>query len=166
MHIKPFGWAVIGTGRIANTVMSEVTKTGRHKVVAVYSRTISKAQSFADKFNAKCFDNLKSALTCDGVEGVYIATPHSVHFTYIMKCIDLGIPILCEKSFTVNATQAIHALKYAEGKKSVFMRGDVDKIQSCSPSNMRVGAKWRNRSNKITFSKLFFACKYHETFYV
>lgn len=39
-----FKWGVIGTGNIANTVCREIVAGGRHKVAAVYSRTLSKAQ--------------------------------------------------------------------------------------------------------------------------
>ena len=48
-----FKWGVIGTGNIANTVCREIIAGGRHKVAAVYSRTLSKAQKFAEKFGAK-----------------------------------------------------------------------------------------------------------------
>lgn len=48
-----FKWGVIGTGNIANTVCREIVAGGRHIVAAVYSRTLSKAQKFAEKFGAK-----------------------------------------------------------------------------------------------------------------
>lgn len=118
--VTPFGWLVVGTGRIANTVMSEITKTGRHRVAAVFSRTLSKAQNFADKFGAEVFQDIDAALDCKAVDGVYIATPHSVHYQYLLKCIEHGVPVLSEKSFTVNAKQT-EAVFAAAAEKNVFV---------------------------------------------
>ncbi|MEG2541382.1 MAG: Gfo/Idh/MocA family oxidoreductase, partial [Clostridia bacterium] len=115
-----FGWAIIGTGRIANTVAKEITATGRHKIVAVASRTLAKAEKFATKFNAAVYNNNHDAVLADGVDAVYIATPHSAHYPLILECIKYGKPILCEKSFTVNAKQAKIALQEAE-KAGVYL---------------------------------------------
>jgi predicted dehydrogenase len=40
------------------------------------------------------------------VEIVYIATPHSHHFPNTMLALEADKHILCEKAFTVNASQA------------------------------------------------------------
>lgn len=118
-----FRWLVIGTGRIAGTVMREITKTGRHTVTAVFSRTKSKAQKFADRFGAAVEVDIDSALKRKDVDGVYIATPHSVHYPYLIKCIDAGIPVLCEKAFTVNREQAKAVLDRAEEKGVYVLEG-------------------------------------------
>jgi predicted dehydrogenase len=118
-----FGWCVVGTGRIANVVANEITASGRHKIVAVYSRTREKAEAFAQKFGAKCCGSLSEALQADGVEGVYIATPHSVHYQYILQCAAHKKAALCEKAFTVNALQAREAVRQAEAVKVYLAEG-------------------------------------------
>ncbi len=118
-----FRWLVIGTGRIATTVMREITKTGRHSVSAVFSRTKNKAQKFADRFGAEVEINIDSALKRKDIDGVYIATPHSVHYQYLIKCIDAGVPVLCEKAFTVNREQAKAVLDRAEEKDVYVLEG-------------------------------------------
>lgn len=122
-NANAFGWLVIGTGRIATTVMNEITRTGRHKVVAVFSRTQSKAQAFADKFGAAVCTDLHTALHYKGVRGVYIATPHSVHYKYLLACIEEGVPVLSEKSFTVNCAQAKRVFELAEAKNVYVSEG-------------------------------------------
>lgn len=102
---NPFNWAVIGSGRIADTVMQECVKSGRHKVVSVYSRTMSRAEEYARKFGATAYGSLAEAALAKGVEGVYIATPHSAHYGEILECIALGVPVLSEKAFTINSRQ-------------------------------------------------------------
>lgn len=110
---RPFGWAVIGTGAIANKVMKEITATGRHKVVSAYSRTYKRAEEFAERFNAKCAVSLEEAIRTEGVDGVYIATPHSAHYSEIMECIGNGVPVLSEKAFTINSRQTEEIMRYA-----------------------------------------------------
>jgi hypothetical protein len=45
-------------------------------------------------------------------DGVYIVTPHNVHFKYAKLALELGKPVFCEKAFTVTAeeTDALIAL--------------------------------------------------------
>ena len=52
-----------------------------------------------------------------GVELVYIATPHSHHYEHIKLCLNHGKHVLCEKSFTVNESQAREVLELAREKK-------------------------------------------------
>lgn len=120
---KPFGWLVVGTGRIAGTVMREITRTGRHTVTAAYSRTYSKAQNFTSRFGGTAYTSLADALADKSVDGVYIATPHSAHFRVMLECISAGIPVLCEKSFTVNSKQAERALNCAHEKGVYVLEG-------------------------------------------
>ncbi len=112
-----FNWAIIGTGSIANTVACEITKSGNHCIKAVYSRTLSRAETFAKKFGATAYDNLADCVLDESVQGVYIATPHSAHYPLLLKCIELKKPILCEKSFTVNTKQAQNVYETAQANQ-------------------------------------------------
>lgn len=111
-----FGWCVIGAGVIAAKVAKEIVASGRHNIVSVYSRTKEKAKKFATEYGAVCFDTLEKAVMQKGVDGVYIATPHSAHYGQMLECLKLGKPVLCEKTFTVNAAQAEQVFKLAKEK--------------------------------------------------
>ncbi|HIU82884.1 MAG TPA: Gfo/Idh/MocA family oxidoreductase [Candidatus Faecicola pullistercoris] len=115
-----FKWGVIGTGSIANTVFGQITGSGRHCAVAVYSRTLSKAEKFAKKFNAVCYDDIEKFFADERMDAVYIATPHSAHYRYLTECINHNVPVLTEKSFTVNARQA-EAVFQLSKEKGVFV---------------------------------------------
>lgn len=94
--MEKFRWAYIGSGNIANSTARNIIK-GNHCVSAVYSRNISKAQSFARKYKAKAFDNFNDMLDSKEYDAVYIATPHTAHVNYAVECMNRGIPVLCEK---------------------------------------------------------------------
>lgn len=109
-----FNWAFIGGGNIATKVAQEITRNGRHRIVSVYSRSRERAEDFARRFNSHCYDELESAIQNKDVDGVYIATPHSAHYSNMLKAAVCKKPLLCEKSFTVNYAQARHIIKLYE----------------------------------------------------
>lgn len=45
-----FGWAYIGCGGIAHTTAKELVQTEDNQIVAVWNRTKSKAEEFANEF--------------------------------------------------------------------------------------------------------------------
>lgn len=115
-----FKWGVIGTGSIAKTVCDSIVKSGRHKVVAAYSRTAQRAEKFAKRYGAKCYTDKEKFFADKNIDAVYIATPHSAHYLYLIDCVNHGVPALCEKSFTVNAVQAKAVFDLAR-EKNVFV---------------------------------------------
>lgn len=115
-----FKWGVIGTGNIAKTVCDSIVKSGRHKVVAAYSRTAQRAEKFAKRYGAKCYTDKEKFFADKNIDAVYIATPHSAHYLYLIDCINHGVPALCEKSFTVNAVQAKAVFDLAR-EKNIFV---------------------------------------------
>jgi len=114
--MKEFGWAVIGTGKIAEKVIGEAIKAGCGKVVAVWNRTKERAQEFTKKFGGCAFDTPEEAVLAKGVEGVYIATTHDKHGYFTKLCINLGVPVLCEKPFAVNLKEAEEVFNLARAK--------------------------------------------------
>lgn len=117
--MKKFRWGVIGAGMIAKVVCKEIVKSGRHEIVAVFSRTYKNAFALAEKYGAKCYKTLEEMLADKDVDAVYVATPHSVHYANMTACIDAGKPVLAEKAFTVNAEQAEKVFALAKQRKVV-----------------------------------------------
>ena len=112
---RSFGWCFIGTGRLAETVAGEILSNG-HRIVSVYSRTYERAAAFAARHGAEVYTTPEAAMTAAGVEGVYIVTPHSSHAEYAETAIRLGVPVFCEKPFTVRAEEAEDLFRLAAEK--------------------------------------------------
>lgn len=112
-----FGWCFIGSGKLANKVAKQIIKSGRHRIVSVYSRNKKSGGKFAEKFGAEFFTGAEAAITADNVDGVYVVTPHNSHFIYAKMAIEHNKPVLCEKAFTVNAAQAEELINLARSKK-------------------------------------------------
>lgn len=102
---------------MAKVACKAMEKSGRHEVASVYSRTFAHAKKLADRYGAVCHKTLEEALADKNADGVYIATPHSAHYTAVVVCIEAGKPVLVEKAFTVNAAQAERIFGLAKRKK-------------------------------------------------
>lgn len=111
-----FNWCFIGTGTLAGKVAKEITKSGRHSIVSVYSRRMEKCREFAMPYGALPCATAQEAITAPGVDAVYIVTPHNSHYEYVKLALKLGKPVLCEKPFTVEAKQAEELIWLAEEK--------------------------------------------------
>lgn len=119
--MKKYKIGFIGTGGIAIKMANTINGMENAECYAVGSRSLEKAQSFAHEHGfSKAYGSYEElADDCD-VDLIYIATPHSLHFDNAKMCILKGKPVLCEKSFTVNAKQAEELLALAK-EKGVFI---------------------------------------------
>ncbi|WP_141430764.1 Gfo/Idh/MocA family protein [Bacillus sp. 03113] len=112
-------WAILGPGNIAAEfaqALNEVNGT----IYAVGSRTIEKAQKFADRFHVeKAYDNYDEMLKDPAIDVVYISTPHSNHYEYIIQSLKNNKHVLCEKAITVNSHQLKKIVQLAEEKNLV-----------------------------------------------
>lgn len=102
---QKFRWCFIGTGSLAKIVATQLNKSGRHEIVSAYSRSYEKASAFAKKYGGKAYHTPQDAMLDDGVDGVYIVTPHNAHYRYAKMALELGKGCFVEKAFTVTAAE-------------------------------------------------------------
>ena len=107
-------WGIMGPGGIAHKFAKSLISIENAELTAIGSRNVDRAEEFAAKYGAKHFYGSYEELVQDKeVEIVYVATPHSAHFETAMLCLKAGKAVLCEKPFTINATQAQLLVKTA-----------------------------------------------------
>lgn len=118
---KPVKIGILGAGHIAATLAYTMRHMEEVECYGVASRSLEKAQEFAEKHGfLKAYGSYEEMLADKEVELIYIATPHSHHYTHMKQCIAAGKHVLCEKAFTVNAGQAEEVFDLAE-KKGVLV---------------------------------------------
>ena len=119
--IRKFNVGIMGTGNIAGVMADTVNKMKNVKLYGVASREKVKADVFAGKYGCKKAYGSYEELAMDKkVDLIYIASPHSEHFSNAKLCLEHGTPALCEKAFTANAVQAEELLKMSK-EKGVFL---------------------------------------------
>ncbi|CAA9579183.1 MAG: hypothetical protein AVDCRST_MAG88-3126 [uncultured Thermomicrobiales bacterium] len=101
-------WGILGTGRIAGTFARGLAASRSGRLVAVGSRTGEGAERFGEAFGVpRRHASYDALLADDGVEAVYIATPHPAHAEWAIKAAEAGKHVLCEKPLTLNHAEAM-----------------------------------------------------------
>ncbi|MHB8826295.1 MAG: Gfo/Idh/MocA family protein [Acidimicrobiales bacterium] len=114
-------WGVIGTGRIARTFASDLSFIDDGTIAAVGSRTLSVAQRFAAEFGVDAAHGSYEELVEDpGVEAVYVATPHPMHYANARLALEAGKPVLVEKAFTMTVDEAVDLVAIAR-RRGLFL---------------------------------------------
>lgn len=100
--------AILGAGNIARSMAAAVKGLGDLVTAyAVASRDLAKAEAFAREWGfQKAYGSYEEMAEDPEVDLVYVATPHSHHYAHAKLCIERGKAVLCEKAFTMNASQA------------------------------------------------------------
>lgn len=107
---------ILGTANIAPAcVVVPAQKIPRVEVVAVASRTQSKADLFANTYDIPiATGNYDELVVSPLVDLVYIALPISEHAKWALKAADAGKHVLVEKSFALSVTQTKSMIGRAE----------------------------------------------------
>ena len=104
-------WGVIAPGGIARNFIGTMHAATASRLVAVCSRSLERARVFAGDFEsdagcAHAYANIDEFLAHEGLEAVYVASPHAQHFALAKKVLEAGIPVVIEKPMTLNVDQA------------------------------------------------------------
>jgi predicted dehydrogenase len=115
-------WGILATGNIANSFANDFQFVEKGILKAVASRTIEKAQAFAEKYKIeKAFGTYEELAADSDINAVYIATPHSEHCRDALLLLNSGKHVLCEKAFAVNAREAAEMITIAKSKNLLLM---------------------------------------------
>lgn len=99
-------FAVIGTNTITDKFLQAASALPDFKLCAVYSRTLARAQEYAQKNNVSLvFDSLEALANSDQIDAVYIASPNFCHATQSILMMQHHKHVLCEKPIASNASE-------------------------------------------------------------
>ncbi|MEL7223091.1 MAG: Gfo/Idh/MocA family oxidoreductase, partial [Bacteroidota bacterium] len=119
---KTYNWGIIGPGKIAHQFAKDLAVVPGARLSAVLSRNMERATAFAANYQAPhAYDQLGDFLACAELDVVYIATPHNSHAEYTMACLNANKPVLCEKPWAMNLTEAHEMVALARAKKVFLM---------------------------------------------
>ncbi len=125
-------FATIGTNTIVDIFLECAKTIDNLEYISAYSRNEDTAKAFATKHNAKRFDtNLLDLATASDIDGVYIASPNSLHCEQAILMLKNKKHVLCEKSIASNEKELQAMLKVAnenhvvliEAMRSIFDTG-------------------------------------------
>jgi predicted dehydrogenase len=123
-------WGIVGPGRIAESVIGDFRHVPAARPVAVGSRSIERAQAFADKHRLeRAHGSYEELINDDDVDALYIATPHPQHLHPALAAIKAGKAVLIEKSFTATVAGAEEIIRAARDHQVFAMEAMWTRFQ-------------------------------------
>lgn len=121
--MSKLNWGILGTGWIAHE-MGEALSRVHGEIYAVCDTTLEKAQKYAQEFNVtKAYGSADEMIKDENIDIVYIATPHNLHYQFLIQSLKAGKHVFCEKAITVNSNQLEEAVAIAKEKNLVICDG-------------------------------------------
>jgi predicted dehydrogenase len=119
-HLLRLG--IVGTGRMADTMMTAFRHVPQIEVRAVASREQSRARDFAVQHGIRsAFSSVDDLLAQSDLEAVYIANVNSLHARTAIQAMQAGKAVLCEKPFANSVEEGETVLQAAKTTGRVFV---------------------------------------------
>lgn len=119
--MKEFRFVILGAGNIAGKFCEAVSLIEGAAVVAVASKSLTKAMNFAEKNGVvKAYGDYEEMLQMEKPDGAYIAVTPNDHHRLSMLCLKYGVPVLCEKAMFRNSREAREVFSLSE-RKGIFV---------------------------------------------
>jgi predicted dehydrogenase len=118
---KPFKFAIVGCGRIAQRHAEHIQATG--VLVAVCDVDPARAKAFGEKYKAKWFSSLEEMITaCPETDVFSVCTPNGLHAEHSIKALKAGHHVLCEKPMALSVSDCSAMINAAErANKRLFI---------------------------------------------
>jgi len=100
-------WGILSTARIGSSVIQGIGDSNDNCVQAVASREWTRASEWAKEHGVpRAFGSYDDMLQSGEISAVYNSLPNSMHAEWTIKALEAGLPVLCEKPFTLNGAEA------------------------------------------------------------
>ncbi len=114
-------WGILSTGIIAHKLAEAIPQAPGSEIWGVASRNLESAQRFANEFHINnALAPYSELIASPEVDIIYIGVPNPFHYELIIESLNHGKHVLCEKPFTLNATEASECIALAR-KKGLFL---------------------------------------------
>ena len=115
-------WGIVGSGYIARKMAEALAVLPDAELTAIGSRSYERADAFGQEFDVPHrLESYEDVATCEDVDVVYIATPHTRHLQDATTALRAGKAVLCEKPLTVNTREAATLIAEARANKAFLM---------------------------------------------
>jgi predicted dehydrogenase len=101
-------WGFLTTGKIARKVAADLALVPGSELVAVGARRLESAQAFVAEHapGARAHASYADLVADEGVDVVYVASPHALHLEHVRMALEAGKHVMVEKPVTLTAAQA------------------------------------------------------------
>lgn len=116
-------WGVLGTADIARgCTIPGMLLAENCELTAIAGRNPEKATAFKEDFGfRKVYGSYEALLADPEIQAVYIPLPNHLHYPWVLKALQAGKHVLCEKPIGGNAYQTAEMFRIAKAKNLVLM---------------------------------------------
>jgi xylose dehydrogenase (NAD/NADP) len=112
---KTLRWGILGTARIIRKTLPALQQTRNGEVAGIASRTEERAREYADKHGVpQAFSSYEALLASPDIDAVYISLPNALHREWVLKSLDAGKHVLCEKPLAMSAAEVEEIARKAD----------------------------------------------------
>jgi predicted dehydrogenase len=108
------GFAIIGTGMIANFHAEAIRQTPGAKLIGAYSRSKEKSDEFAAEQKCRAAASIAELVSDPEIHAACITTPSGAHADAAVPFLEAGKAVLCEKPMEVSLEAVDRILSAAE----------------------------------------------------
>ena len=110
MNNRQIRWGFLSTANIGLKRVGPAIQQSRNgRIMAVASRDVARARSFADELGIPtAYGSYEELIADPNIDAIYNPLPNHMHAEWSIKCAEAGKPVLCEKPFASDAAEAQH----------------------------------------------------------
>jgi predicted dehydrogenase len=124
-------FGIIGFGKIARKFVNSITYTTEGKIVAIGSASLKEDDSYLlEHPDVIVYQDYNALLEDENVDAVYIALPHIMHYPWIIKALEKGIPVLSEKPAVLKVEEVDHIIEVSKRTNTYFLEALKTKFNS------------------------------------
>jgi len=117
---------IVGTGGLGTHLGGQFNEVSGADLVAIADVSDENRRAAGEKLDVPAqrrYEDLESLLAGESLDGVAIATPHTLHYDQVVTALEAGLNVLCEKPLTTDLDDARDLVDRAESGEEVLMVG-------------------------------------------
>jgi predicted dehydrogenase len=116
-------WGILGTANIARkALIPGIQSSENGELYAIAGRKREKVDEFNNNFHPeRVYYSYEELLQDDNVQAVYIPLPNALHMEWVIKALENGKNVLCEKPIALDEFEAESMFNCAFNNKKILM---------------------------------------------
>ncbi|GAB5518749.1 MAG: Gfo/Idh/MocA family oxidoreductase [Rhodothermales bacterium] len=117
-------WGLLSTARINRSLIPAIRASTRSCLLGVASRSLAKAQAYADAQGiAQAYGSYDALLADPDIHVIYNALPNHLHAKWTIKAVEAGKHVLCEKPIALTTADVMAIEDAARANDRVVTEG-------------------------------------------
>lgn len=126
-------WGVLGASGVAHRRTMPAIKAAKNaELWALMTRNIERSKKLAAEHDAKrYYDNVDELIADENLDALYIASPVYLHCEHLLKAVQRGLHILCEKPMAMNVDECQRMIEACNSKNLQLQVCFLWRFHSC-----------------------------------